>query len=126
MDENTPEVQEQYKQIEKDRVEYETAAKEAAEQGMPPPEVPESIDMRSSDELQAELETQRANLEMNLNTNPGVIEQYEKRKRDVRHCSSFLEKCRVTLFARSSNWRKPSKEGGRKRRRLLKISRTPE
>ncbi|KJA29565.1 hypothetical protein HYPSUDRAFT_31485 [Hypholoma sublateritium FD-334 SS-4] len=91
LDENTPEVKEQYKQIEKDRVDYETAVKEAAEQGLGPPQVPDSIDMRSSDELQAELETQRANLEMNLNTNPGVIEQYEKRKRDIEQLEKTLE-----------------------------------
>ena len=89
LDENTPEVQEQYKQIEKDRVEYETAVKEAEEKGLAPPKVPDSIDMRSSEELQAELATQRAKLDITLNTNPGVIEQYEKRKRDVRHCSFF-------------------------------------
>ncbi len=125
LDENTPEVQEQYKQIEKDRVEYETAVKEAEEKGLAPPKVPDSIDMRSSEELQAELATQRAKLDITLNTNPGVIEQYEKRKRDVRHGSFLWETLRVTAFARSSNSRKLLKEGGRKRRRFLKISRTP-
>ena len=34
-------------------------------------------------ELREELETQQANLDLNLATNPGVVEQYEKRKRDV-------------------------------------------
>lgn len=36
------------------------------------------------EELQAELATQQANLEMIMQTNPGVIEQYEKRQAEVR------------------------------------------
>lgn len=36
------------------------------------------------EQLGAELEVQQANLEMIMQTNPGVIEQYERRKEEVR------------------------------------------
>lgn len=83
LDNAAEEVQAEYKQMEYTRSAWETACKEAGEKGVAPPP-PGDIDMRSLDELQAELDTQRANLEMNINTNPGVVEQYEKRKKDVR------------------------------------------
>lgn len=82
-----PPISEEYQQIENARVEYDTALKNANERGGPMPDGT-GVDLRSVDELQAELETQQANLEMNLNTNPGVVEQYEKRKRDV--CLSLV------------------------------------
>jgi hypothetical protein len=67
---------------------YDKEVTAAEEQGRPPPP-PDGVDLRSLDELQAELDTQRAALELNLNTNPGVVEQYEKRKRDVSGCRCF-------------------------------------
>jgi hypothetical protein len=39
---------------------------------------------RSADELRDELETLRQKLELVLATDPGVIEQYERRKEEVR------------------------------------------
>jgi structural maintenance of chromosomes protein 5 len=39
---------------------------------------------RDSVEIQDELATQRQKLEMVLNTNPGVVDQYERRQHEVR------------------------------------------
>ena len=39
--------------------------------------------MRTYADLEAEIAEQKAAQEMILNTNPGVIEEFEKRKRDV-------------------------------------------
>jgi multidrug resistance efflux pump len=71
-----------YETIHQARNDYDAALKEAEERGtaLPPTE---GVELRTTDELHAELETQEANLEMNLNTNPGVVEQYEKRKKEV-------------------------------------------
>lgn len=77
------ELREEYRQLEKVRVAYDSAVAQAEQTGAEPPAPDENIDMRSMDELQTELEKEEANLEMNMNTNPGVVEQYEKRKRDV-------------------------------------------
>jgi structural maintenance of chromosomes protein 5 len=77
-----PELREEYGEIEQTRIEYDNACKKAEKDGTAPPSG-EGVELRSTEELRAELETQQANLEMNLNTNPGVVEQYEKRKKDV-------------------------------------------
>ena len=76
-------IQKEYGTIEEVRLLYEKELELAKEQGLPEPDA-SGVDFRTVDELQAELEMQRANLDMNLNTNPGVVEEYEKRKRDVR------------------------------------------
>ena len=86
VDEAPDDVREEYQVIETERAEWEAKEKEALKTGRPL-EGPSPVGPRSLDELQAEMDTQRANLEMNLSTNPGVVEQYEKRKRDVRRIS---------------------------------------
>ncbi|KAF8887234.1 hypothetical protein CPB84DRAFT_1786919 [Gymnopilus junonius] len=83
-------VKEEYAELEAVRMQWEQDSKEAKEHGLPAPD-DSAIDKRSVEELQAELETQQANLEMNLNTNPGVVEQYEKRKRDIELLEKTLE-----------------------------------
>ena len=75
-------IQKEYGTIEEVRLLYEKELELAKKQGLPHPDA-SGVDFRTVDELQAELETQRANLDMNLNTNPGIVEEYEKRKRDV-------------------------------------------
>ncbi|KIM34992.1 hypothetical protein M413DRAFT_449948 [Hebeloma cylindrosporum] len=82
VDEAPDDVREEYQAIETERADWEEKEKEALLSGRPL-EGPSPIDPRTLDELQAEMDTQRANLEMNLSTNPGVVEQYEKRKRDI-------------------------------------------
>lgn len=84
-----PELREEYSRVEALRVQYDNELAAAEKNGTTPPSA-EGVDVRTLEELKAELETQRANLELNLNTNPGVVEQYEKRKRDVGDGSSFF------------------------------------
>jgi structural maintenance of chromosomes protein 5 len=79
----TPELRAEYQAIEDVRARYEKDLATAEKDGLSPPSS-EDVDLRSLEELRAELETQKANLDLNLATNPGVVEQYEKRKRDVR------------------------------------------
>lgn len=64
------------------RTEYENALQNAESNGTTPPSA-EGVDLRTADEYRAELESQEAQLELVSKTQPGVIEQYEKRKRDV-------------------------------------------
>ena len=122
-------VKDEYTALESARMEWEKEAKEAKEQGLPPPD-DAHIDQRRVEELEAELEQQQAELEMNLGTNPGVVEQYEKRKRDVSGLGFFSMILRVdwltyclVLCYRSRCSRGLSKRGGRRRLRLRKISR---
>lgn len=84
-------VKEEYAKIETRHSEHVTAVKEAKANNLSPPEDPHD-DKRTSEELQAELETQKANLEMNLGANPGVVEQYEQRKRNVGHFRNFISR----------------------------------
>jgi structural maintenance of chromosomes protein 5 len=85
----SPELRAEYEVIEQTRTEYERACKVAEEEGKTPPDA-KDVELRSTEELQAELETQEANLAMNLNTNPGVVEQYEKRKKEVSNQPCYL------------------------------------
>jgi lipopolysaccharide biosynthesis regulator YciM len=81
------ELRDAYDDIEGRRIEYEKDFKEAEVNNTTPPSA-ENVELRNMEQLEADLETQKANLEMNLNTNPGVVEQYEKRKKEV--CNSCL------------------------------------
>jgi structural maintenance of chromosomes protein 5 len=82
IEEVSDELRDEYNIIEKDRLQYEADLKKATENNTTPPPT-EGIELRDTEQLTTDLETERANLEMNLNTNPGVIEQYEKRKKEV-------------------------------------------
>ena len=88
--EATPELRAEYHVIEEARVQYERDLAVAERDELSPPST-EGIDLRTLDELQSDLETQQANLDLNLATNPGVVEQYEKRKRDVGGCWCLRE-----------------------------------
>ncbi|KAJ7821120.1 hypothetical protein B0H14DRAFT_2832211 [Mycena olivaceomarginata] len=85
------ELRDEYQEREQARGPYDKAVEEAVKSGEEPPAPEEGIDVRSMEELQTELEKQEANLEMNANTNPGVVEQYEKRKRDIEAMAKSLE-----------------------------------
>lgn len=82
INEINPDLHAEYDEIESKRTAYDKELAAAEQEGRTPPSA-EDVDLRSLDELQAALETQRTNLDLNLATNPGVVEQYEKRKRDV-------------------------------------------
>lgn len=82
IDSASDEIREQFEAKQTKREEYEVACTAAKENGTAPPST-EGVDLRSADECRAELETQEAQLELVSKTQPGVIEQYEKRKRDV-------------------------------------------
>ncbi|KAG6836487.1 hypothetical protein H0H93_007586 [Arthromyces matolae] len=84
------EVRVTYNKIEAKRTEYDNALKAAEENGSTPPSA-EDVDVRTVDELQEELEKQQAQLELNMNTNAGVVEQYEKRKRDIEVLEKTIE-----------------------------------
>ncbi|KAK0188724.1 P-loop containing nucleoside triphosphate hydrolase protein [Armillaria mellea] len=76
-----PDTNKLYEDIQTARFQYEKELEEAKAAGTTPPPN-EGIDLRSTEELEAEFDAQKAQLEIMLNTNPGVIEEYEKRKRD--------------------------------------------
>ncbi|EEB86791.1 hypothetical protein MPER_16119, partial [Moniliophthora perniciosa FA553] len=78
-----PELAEIGRRIQASRKEYHRALKEAEANGTEPPSK-ENIDLRNYNELEMALEGQKAQLELVTKTNPGVVEQYEKRKREVR------------------------------------------
>ncbi|PFH50400.1 hypothetical protein AMATHDRAFT_61100 [Amanita thiersii Skay4041] len=83
----TGDLKEEYETNMTVRIEYDRAvdaAEAAAKEGrhMTPPSA-EGVDVRSLEELQEEMENQKAKLELNLNTNPGIVEQYERRKAEI-------------------------------------------
>ncbi|KAG7444353.1 uncharacterized protein BT62DRAFT_237932 [Guyanagaster necrorhizus] len=77
-----PHINKLYEDIQNARFQYEKDLKDTEEAGKTPP-LDENIDLRSTEELEAEFDAQKAQLGIMLNTNPGVIEEYEKRKRDI-------------------------------------------
>ncbi|KAJ7764112.1 P-loop containing nucleoside triphosphate hydrolase protein, partial [Mycena maculata] len=85
------ELREEYQAAEAARLAHEKAVQAAEKAGEEAPEPGEDVDLRSMEELETELEKQEANLEMNMNTNPGVVEQYEKRKRDIEALEVAIE-----------------------------------
>ncbi|KAJ3877761.1 hypothetical protein F5051DRAFT_407478 [Lentinula edodes] len=86
----TDEIREQYNETMAKRTEYENALQIAESNGTTPPSA-EGVDLRTADEYRAELESQEAQLELVSKTQPGVIEQYEKRKRDIEQLEKTLE-----------------------------------
>ncbi|KAI6127379.1 hypothetical protein EDD16DRAFT_283257 [Pisolithus croceorrhizus] len=54
-------------------------------------EVDGSVHERTVDQLRAELETQKANLDLIMITNPGVVDQYERRKAEIGDLSKKIE-----------------------------------
>ncbi|KIY46041.1 P-loop containing nucleoside triphosphate hydrolase protein [Fistulina hepatica ATCC 64428] len=90
INEATEDVKEEYAELESKRQDYLRALAQAQRSGATPPSA-EGVDLRSSDDLQGELEMQEAKLELNMSTNPGVVEMYEKRKRNIDDLQRNLE-----------------------------------
>lgn len=73
----------EYRVIETRRLRWEADVKEASANGQPEPSR-EEVDLRTLEQLKEELDRQKAALEITLASNPGVVEAYEKRLKDVR------------------------------------------
>lgn len=76
------EIADEYKKIEEARVAYDHALKASQSDGTAPPD-PTNVELRSLDELQTDLADQKSSLDMTLQANAGVVEQYDKREKDV-------------------------------------------
>lgn len=76
------EIRSEYERISKARIEYEEELAQTTENGVTPPS-DEGIDLRSLEELETELGTQNALLDMNFHTNAGIVEQYDNRQREA-------------------------------------------
>ncbi|KAJ7078123.1 P-loop containing nucleoside triphosphate hydrolase protein [Mycena belliarum] len=100
LEDQPEEMRKEYQETESARLAYQKAVAQAKKDDAPLPEPDENVDLRSMEELQTELEKQEANLEMNMNTNPGVVEQYEKRKRDIEVLQNTIEgrKCQADMM----------------------------
>lgn len=85
-----PELQDKAQEVEDQRNQYDKEVKAALKEGRPPPSA-DGIELRTTDELMVDLDTQRTNLEMNINTNPGVVEEYEKRQRDIKQLQRTIK-----------------------------------
>ncbi|KAF7374162.1 Structural maintenance of chromosomes protein 5 [Mycena sanguinolenta] len=81
----------EYHVQEQAREAYDKAVKAAAEARQEPPVPGADVDLRTLAELEAELARQEADLDMNANTNPGVVEQYEKRKKEIEVLEKTIE-----------------------------------
>jgi hypothetical protein len=106
---------------------YESEEKEAKEQGLTPPDG-SGVDFRTVDELKAELATQQAKLDLTMNTNQHIVDEFEKRKRDV-IIPFFIPSLPSELMispSRSKQLRNHWLRGRRGSRRFKKISRTLE
>ncbi|KAJ7594061.1 P-loop containing nucleoside triphosphate hydrolase protein [Mycena floridula] len=78
-------IKEEYGELRQKRAEYDNAL----QRGENPD--PTDVDLRSLEELVEELENQKAKLELTIEANPGVVEQYEKRKRDIETLEQAIE-----------------------------------
>ncbi|KAJ3719185.1 hypothetical protein C8R42DRAFT_628654 [Lentinula raphanica] len=91
----TDEIREKYQEVQDRRTQYEQALKLAEANNTALPSA-EGIDLRTADQYRAELESQQAQLELVSKTQPGIIEQYEKRKQEI-------EKLDLALKERQEN-----------------------
>ncbi|KAJ6469210.1 hypothetical protein C8R47DRAFT_1024336 [Mycena vitilis] len=85
------ELRDEYSVTEQAWLAHDKAVAQAEQDGTDAPRPGDDVDMRTMEELQTELETQEAKLNMNMNTNPGVEEQYEKRKQDIEQLEKTIE-----------------------------------
>ncbi|KAF7327365.1 Purine nucleoside phosphorylase [Mycena kentingensis (nom. inval.)] len=93
LNEISADIKPQYEEIEQAIQEYQTAADAARKAGQEPPEPAEELKpkLRTALELEQDLETEQNKLDMNRNTNPGVVEQYERRKQEIETLTDTIE-----------------------------------
>ncbi|KAL0950349.1 hypothetical protein HGRIS_010317 [Hohenbuehelia grisea] len=91
LDESSEQVRQDFNEIDSARNHWQKQCEIAAKEGEEPPPKPEDLEQRTTAELLAELEEQRNRLELNLNTNPGVVEQYERRKQEIENMTKTLD-----------------------------------
>jgi len=125
MNEIEPALRDEYQHVEATRAVYDKALASAERDGTTPPSS-DGVDTRTVDELQAELGKQQANLELNFATDGGVVEQYEKRKRQVRRSEFSLVIDRANDSVRLRNPRRRWLTCKRKLTRLKETSSMPE
>lgn len=75
------EAKKRLRKMQSDLAEYDQKVKAAKQNGGPLPDT-EGIELRTAAEIEEALGTLRTNLDMIISTNPGVLEEYEKRQRD--------------------------------------------
>jgi structural maintenance of chromosomes protein 5 len=71
-----PEIREKYDELDKARVEWEQVA---GDYDVPP----SRIESRNAEQLRTDLEAKHQELEMHMQTNPGVVEQFKRREKEV-------------------------------------------
>ncbi|KAJ6450196.1 P-loop containing nucleoside triphosphate hydrolase protein [Mycena sanguinolenta] len=81
----------EYHVQEQAREAYDKAVTEAKEARQEPPVSGDDVDLRTMEELETELAKQEADLEVNANTHPGVVEQYETRKKRIEELETAIE-----------------------------------
>ena len=111
-----PDLRAEYDEIERKRMEYDKACHAAEGRTLPSAE---GVDVRSLEELQAEHETQKANLELNLTTDPHVVEQYERRKGEVSR-SVWCMRLIIILLSQIDNLERSVEEKNKRATRFEK------
>ncbi|TEB23759.1 P-loop containing nucleoside triphosphate hydrolase protein [Coprinellus micaceus] len=96
LDEVNPDLRARVNEMERVRSAYDLEVIAAKKEGRPPPSS-EGIDLRTYADLEAEIAEQKAAKEMILNTNPGVIEEFEKRKRDIEGRERTIEGTKLQI-----------------------------
>ncbi|KAL1748730.1 hypothetical protein HDZ31DRAFT_28723 [Schizophyllum fasciatum] len=87
-----PEIRTRYEEIQQKRAAYKAAVEQAKQENRDESKPPEDVDMRTAEDLQVELDNEEAKLELNTVNNPGVVEQYESRKRAIEQLEKTIEK----------------------------------
>lgn len=85
-------IAEEYRKIEEARVAYDRDLEASKADGTAPPD-PTNVELRSLEELQTDLANQKSTLDITLQANAGVVEQYDKRQKDVRSLNFLLMLC---------------------------------
>ncbi|KAH6912408.1 hypothetical protein BKA70DRAFT_1421971 [Coprinopsis sp. MPI-PUGE-AT-0042] len=92
------EAKERLRKMQSDLAEYDRQVKAAKQNGGPLPDT-EGIELRTAAEIEEALGTFRTNLDMIISTNPGVLEEYEKRQRDIERYQITIQETEAKIAA---------------------------